>query len=130
MPVAEPRRTFGGFAERPVEGGGVFGRIAHDERILESSAVKRPADRLDHSIHHAAGCDDVGAGASLGHGCFSDELQGCVIIDVSPFRMPQWPWDVVFAKTEIGDQEDIRDGFLKRSEGFLDNAAGRVRLAS
>ena len=68
-------------AERPVEGGGVFGRIGHDLHVEEALRVERLADRPDPSVHHVGGRDDIGAGARLIERLAHERLDRLVVQD-------------------------------------------------
>ena len=64
-PVADQRRV-DRLPERPVERGGVLGRVGEDRRRRRARPRPAPRGRADLAVHHPGRADQVGAGIRLG----------------------------------------------------------------
>ena len=102
--------------------------------MLEAAAVERRADRADHAVHHAAGSDDVGPGLGVADGLLAEQLERGVVVDIHPAGVVVDHAAVavigVFAEADVGDDEQVRRGVLRRLHRLLDDAAVAVRIAA
>ena len=108
--VAELRRRLGRIPERPIKGGSVLDRVAHDRQMAEPGLVQARADGRHHAVEHAAGRDQVGPGPGMADALFRQQRQGCVIVQVdAPANVLQDAAVAVIgvlAEAFVGDQQD------------------------
>ena len=98
---------FHGIAERPVETGGVFGRIRENGCLRVAFAVQRRTDCRHLAVHHPAGRHDVGPCHSLSASSFCVYLQGGVIVYCAVSgEHPAVAVVGVFVYAEVGDEHD------------------------
>ena len=114
--VADQRRAGADrVAERPVEGGGVFGRVGHDLHVRVAGAVEGRPDGADAPVHHVGRRDDVAAGLRLHHGLLGQDGDGVVVEDDAVAQ------EAVVAVAGIGIEGHVRDDADLR-HGRLDGA--------
>ncbi len=122
-PVAERGRGVGGLAERPVEGGGVLGRVGDDRRVLEVLGVQLGAQRADAAVHHVAGRHGVGARTRVRDGGLGQQLERQVVVHLAVVaHHAAVAVRGVLAQAHVGDHDELGVGVLERPDGQLDHA--------
>ena len=127
-PVAELGRGVGGHAEWTVEGGGVFGGVAHDRHIGIPMVVQGSADGPHLTVHHRRRGHQIRSGLYLGQGCPGQQLQAGVVVHVTVFHDAAVTVVGILAETNVGDDQHIGDIALDYPDRFLDDSLGVVSL--
>ena len=86
-PIAKFRGAFGGIAKRTVKSGCIFDGVGHNRDLAESPVVQPVTDRLDHAVHHPAGCYDVCACACVRHRHLGQHRERLVVQYVPFFQV-------------------------------------------
>ena len=104
--------------------------------MRKAGAVQPLANRAHHAVHHAAGRHHVGTGPRVAEGLTGDQLQRGVVVDVRAsgalVHHAAMPVIGVFAKADVGDQEQVRRRFLGCAQRLLHDPliAGRIAAVS
>src|SRR5262249_247720 len=109
-------------AKRPVESGAILRRVRKNRHIGETAAVQLPADRADPAIHHVRGRDDVRAGARVGKRLLREDFERRIVGDFVIFADAALAVISVFAKTNVGDHQQIELGAANRFDRPLHHA--------
>src|SRR4051794_5852525 len=115
--VAERRHRAGGVAKRPVERRGVLGRVGDDRRVGELGSNCRDAP-----VHHVARTDGVRAGLHVGDSGARDQLERRVVVDLPALEDAAVAVRRVLAKTDVGQEEQLREPRPQRSKRLLNDA--------
>ena len=98
------------------------------------AAVERGANGADHAVHHPAGGHDTGACLCVADRLPGQQLQRGVVVHVHSTRMIVDDAAVtvigVFAKADIGNDEQVRCCVLRGLHRLLHDAAVAVRIAA
>ena len=111
-------------AERTVQRAGVLRRVGEDGDVGEPILVEGPTDPGDLPVHHPARGDDVGPGPGLGERGLGVDLQGGVVVDLTPVVEDAAVAVIgVLVDAQIGDQHEIvTDLGAQVAERHLDDA--------
>jgi hypothetical protein len=120
--VAELWGALSRVAERPVKGTRVLGGVAHDRHMRIAGLIEGAADGAHHAVHHGAGGDDVGAGASVADRLPAQQIERGIVVDIDAAGVLAQHTAVavvhVLAEANVGDHQQIRGHLL----GQLDRA--------
>ena len=119
--ITEFRCAVCGFAERPVERGGILDGVRKERGFGEAFFVERFADRADSAVHHVARGHDVGPRARVAEGRFSENFQCCVVVDDHALRRLAEDAAMtvlgVLVDAHVGDDEQLGGGVFHCGDG-------------
>ena len=102
--------------------------------LVVAGRVERFADGADAAVHHVARRDQIGPGGSVGERGLHEQLDAFVVQDMEMVAVD--PGDAamavahVFAKTDIGNDEQLGAFGLDRADRLLHDAILSIRAGS
>jgi len=128
VPFQEPARAHR-IAERPVEGGRIFGGVGHDLDVLVAFSFQRGPDRAHPPIHHVGRGDDRGARARLVECLVDQHLRGHVVEHASGLiHQPVMAVSGVRIERHVRQDADVGHRVADGAGGAADQVVGVERL--